>query len=135
MLRRILAYYTIENKSSKTCEYQPGKSDDNLIEYNHEEHSYTPQIKLMISEETMQCHKVRRLFRYHVSNKFSSPEKFAYHALLLFYSFRDEKELLSGFPPLYQNQLQEQEAHEVENINKIKFELHGNLVDQAYSKF
>ena len=32
-----LAYYTLENKSSKTCEYQ---SDDNLIENNHEEYSY-----------------------------------------------------------------------------------------------
>ena len=89
----------------------------------------------MISEETMQCYKVRRLFRYHVSNKFSPPEKFAYHVLLLFYSFRDEKELLSGFPLFYQNKLQEQEAQDVVNINKIKSEPYGNLVDQAYSKF
>ena len=32
-----LAYYTLENKSSKTCEYQ---SDDNLTENNHEGYSY-----------------------------------------------------------------------------------------------
>ena len=33
----------------------------------------------------------------------SSTEKFANHMMLLFYPFRDEKELLSGFLPLYQN--------------------------------
>ena len=27
-----LAYYTLENKSSKTSEYQPDELDDNLIE-------------------------------------------------------------------------------------------------------
>ena len=32
-----LAYYTLENKSSKTGEYQPDELDDNLIENNHEE--------------------------------------------------------------------------------------------------
>ena len=32
-----LAYYTHENKSNKTCEYQPDELDDNLLENNHEE--------------------------------------------------------------------------------------------------
>ena len=31
----LLAYYTLENKSNKTCEYQSGELDDNLIEKNH----------------------------------------------------------------------------------------------------
>ena len=31
----ILACYTLENKSSKTCKYQPDELDDNLIENNH----------------------------------------------------------------------------------------------------
>ena len=44
-----LAYYTLENKSSKTCEYQPDELDDNPIENNHEECSYPKKIKLMIS--------------------------------------------------------------------------------------
>ena len=38
-----LAYCTPENKSSKTCAYQPDKLDDNLIEDNHEKCSYSPQ--------------------------------------------------------------------------------------------
>ena len=44
-----LAYYTLENKSSKTCEYQPDELDDNPIENNHEVCSYPIKIKLMIS--------------------------------------------------------------------------------------
>ena len=53
-----LACYTPENKSSKTCEYQPDELDDSLIENNHEECSYPPKIKLIISGETMRCCKV-----------------------------------------------------------------------------
>ena len=64
------AYYTLENKSNQTCEYQPDE--------------------------------------FHAPNKLLSPDKFAHHVLLLFYPFRDEKELLSGFPPIYQNKLQEE---------------------------
>ena len=80
--------------------------------------------------------KVRKFLQYHVPNKLLSPEKFAHHVLLLFYPFRDEKELLSGFPPLYQNKLQEQGVRDVVNTNKIKFvEPHGDFVDQAYSEF
>ena len=80
--------------------------------------------------------KVRTVLQYHVPNKLLSPEKFAHHVLLLFYPFRDEKELLSGFPPLYQNKLQEQGVRDVVNTKKIKFvEPHGDFVDQAYSEF
>ena len=54
---------------------------------------------------------------------------------LLFYPFRDEKELLSGFPPLYQDKLQEEGVEDAVNINKTKFEPYGDLVDQAFSQF
>ena len=37
-----LTYYTVENKSRKTCKYQPEDFDDNLIEINHKERSYPP---------------------------------------------------------------------------------------------
>ena len=36
------AYYTRENKPSKTVDYQPDELDDNLTENNHEECSYPP---------------------------------------------------------------------------------------------
>ena len=47
-----LAYYTAENKTSKTCEYPPDELDYKLIENSHEEGSYPKKIKLMISGET-----------------------------------------------------------------------------------
>ena len=43
--------------------------------------------------------------------------------------------MLSGFPPLYQNKLQEQGVQDVVNRNKIKAEPYGDLVDQAFSQF
>ena len=49
------AYYTLENKSSNTYEYQPVELDDNLIENNREECCYHPKIKLIISGEAMSC--------------------------------------------------------------------------------
>ena len=73
--------------------------------------------------------KVRTVLQYHVPNKLLTPEKFAHHVLLLFYPFRDEKELLSGFPPLYQNKLQEQGVRDVVNTNKIKFNILRQLPD------
>ena len=130
-----LAYYTLKNKSNNSCEYQPDELDDRLIEKNHEESSYPKQIKLMISGERMWCHKVRRILRYHVPNKILYPEIFAYHVLFFSYPFRDEKKLLSGLPPLYQNKLQEQGVQDIVNINKIKFERYGDLVDEVYSRF
>ena len=129
-----LAYYTLESKSTRTCKHQPDELDDKLIENSHEECPYPKNIKLMISGETMRWRKIRRTLRYHVPNKLLSPEKFAHHVLLLFYPFRDERELLSGFPPLHQNKLQEEGVQDVVNINKIKFEPYGDL-DQAFSQF
>ena len=59
----------------------------------------------------MRCRKVRRIFRYHEPNKLLALGKFTHYVLLLFYLIRDEKELLSGFPPLQQNKLQKQSVH------------------------
>ena len=53
-------------------------------------------------------------------NKFLSPEKFTHHVVLLFCPFRDEKELLTGFPPMYQK-MREEGVQDVLNINKIRF--------------
>ena len=50
-----LAYYTLENKSNKTGEYQPDELDEYLIQNNHEEFSYPPKISLMFLGETMRC--------------------------------------------------------------------------------
>ena len=86
----------------------------------------------MISGEKISCLKVRQILRYHVPNKLLSPEKFAHHLL---HPFKDEKQLLSGCPPLYQNKMQEQGVQDVVNRSKVNFEAYGDLVDQAFSQF
>ena len=75
----------------------------------------------------MRCQKVRRILRYHVPKKLLSPEKFPQHVMLLFFPFRDEKQL-------YQNKLQEQGVPDVVNRSKIKFEPYDGLVYQAFSR-
>ena len=53
-----------------------------------------------------------------------------------FYSIHSEikKGLLSGLPPLYQNKVEEQGVQDIGNIDKIKFEPYGELVDEVYSR-
>ena len=92
-------------KEYRPNEYRPYQLDDNLIENNNEECSYPKKIKLM--RETIRCRKTRGILAYHVPNKHLSLEKIAHHVLLLFYTLRDEKKLLTDFPPLNQNRLQE----------------------------
>ena len=67
----------------------------------------------------MHCQKVTRILQYHMPNKLLYPEKFTHHVMLLFFKYRDEKQFLSGCPPLYQNNLREQLVPDFENGNKI----------------
>ena len=78
---------------------------------------------------------VRRILRNHMLIKLSCPGIFSHYVLLLFYLFREKKELLSGFPPMYQNKLQEERVQDVVDINKMKFEPYGDLVYQTISQF
>ena len=59
--------------------------------------------------------------------------------MLYFFPFRDEKQLLSGCPPLYQkknkNKMQEQGIQDVVKRNKVKLEPCSDLVDQAFIQF
>ena len=90
------------------------------------------QINSMKPQMKMRCYKVRRILRYHKPNKALYPEKYAHNLFLLFYPFRDEKEFLSGCPPMYQNKRLEPGVQTVINNNRIKFEPY---VDEAYSRY
>ena len=85
----------------------------------------------MLSKSNPSFEKI--IFRHHVPNKLLSSEKRAHQVMLLFFS--DGKQLLSGWPPLYQNKLQEQGVQDAVNRNKIKFVPIGDFVDQAFSQF
>ena len=58
----------------------------NLIENNHDDFSRN---NVMLQSKAS--------YSTSVPNKLLAPEKLAHHVLLLFYPFRDEKELQSGF--------------------------------------
>ena len=62
----------------------------------------------MVSVETVRCHKVGRIVLYPMPNKLLPPKKLTHCVLLIFYPFRDKKEVLLGFPPIYPNKLSEQ---------------------------
>ena len=61
------------------------------------------KVELMIRQKAMQCREVRRPFDVMCQ---INVHKNLLITSYLFYPFRDEKELLSGFPPMYENILQ-----------------------------
>ena len=58
-------------------------------------------------------------------------EKITHYVLLLFYPLKDEK-VLSCFPSVYQNKLQEQGIQDIVNLSKIRGKPYNDLVDQAF---
>ena len=50
---KFLAYYTLERKSDKNCNYQLDESDDNLIENKHSKCSYPQKLNWWFQEK--QC--------------------------------------------------------------------------------
>ena len=80
----------------------------------------------------MWCWKVRWILQYNLLNKLLFPEKFAHHVLLLFYLFREEKELV-----FHQCMKTKKEVwvQDLVNINKTKFEPYGDLVVEVFLQF
>ena len=72
----------------------------------------------------MQCQKVKRIFRYRLPSKFFSLQKFAQYVLLLYFPFRDEKELLLGFSPIYQNNSKRKESTIIHKIFETNSSFH-----------
>ena len=80
-----MAYYTLENKSSKIYKYQQEEFDANLIKNNDEECSYLKRTELMILEEIMRCEELRWILGYNVPNELLSPQIFAHDVMFLFF--------------------------------------------------
>ena len=43
--------------------------------------------------------------------------------------------MLSDFPTMHQNKMREEGAQDIVNVNKTKFGLYGDLVDQAFLQY
>ena len=84
------------------------------MEVKHENLSYPRVIKLMASNEQMQCRKVRRVLRYHTPNKYRFPEKYAHH-LVFFFRFDQEKEFPGRRLYTYQGKLAEADVMDIIN--------------------
>ena len=88
-----LAYYTFENISSKTCEYQSDELDNNLFE--NKKFSYPRPPKQQQKRNKVDdfrrnnvSSKKRRILLYHVPNELLSSEKLSDHVMLLYFPFR-----------------------------------------------
>ena len=80
-----LVYKPKETKEGE--EHQPDLPPDSLIESNHENLNYLKIIKLINSNEKMQCRKDRRVLGHHTPNKYGFSEKYAHHLHFLFLPF------------------------------------------------
>ena len=64
----------------------------------------------------MKCHKTSYVLQYYVPNKENKPEEYAHLMLLMYYPFRDEKELPSGNPSTYVSK--RSEPGEIDMVNQ-----------------
>ena len=71
----------------------------------------------MSSNEKLKCRKVPYVLKYHVPNKHTHPEEYAYHMLFMFFPFRDENEL--KYSNSYNENLSLPNILETVNLNRI----------------
>ena len=92
---------------------------------------YPKQIKLQ-SNEKPKCRKIPYVLQNYVLNKETRPEEYTYHMLLMYYPFRDEKELLSGNTPKYVSKFSEPGVIEMVNQNCSLVEPFATIVDNTF---
>ena len=79
---------------------------------------YFQDIKLQ-SNEKVKWHKTSYVLQYYVPNTETKPEEYAHHMLLMYYPFRDKKELLNGSPRTYVKKLSEPGVINLVNQNNL----------------
>ena len=68
-------------------------------------------------------------------SKLLSPEKFTDHVMLLFFFVQRLKTIAVRFPTILSKQTATSRSSGCCKQKQIKFELYGDLVDQAFSQF
>ena len=112
---------------------QPNVLSDDLIESNHIsncESVLPPSIKLNKGRETMKCHKIKAVMRFHIPSKPKEPEKFYHHLLMLYFPWRKETDLL-GDDQLYSTKFQEHKVFSKVETNRRTFEPNAEAIDTA----
>ena len=82
--------------------------------------------------EKLKCCKVPCVLKYHVPNKYTHAEKYAYYMLFMYLPFRDENELKINNS--YGEKLYLSNVLETINLNCIKVEPYATLVYDALEK-
>ena len=107
---------------------------DDLIESQNTE-SDTGQclpkrIKLENCNEYMKCRKVRAVLRYHTPNKQKEPEHYFHHLLILYYPWRDERNLIAS-DQTYTSKFYETGIQDIIEHNRAIFEPDSDAVTDA----
>ena len=95
--REFTAYYSLiykPNETNEVEEHQPNLLHDCLMKGNYGNSNYLRIIKMMNSNEKMQCPKVYRALRYNNTNKYRFRKKYFHHLLFLFFFISIRKKLL-----------------------------------------
>lgn len=78
----------------ETNDAQPDILTDQVTELQHGNESTTEtmlnKIKLLVTNEVMNCIKIRAFGRFHTPNKQKEPEKLFHHLLMLYSAWRDK---------------------------------------------
>ena len=126
-------YKDYRKENSETIDAQPEILTDDLLETqntNSSETSLPNKIRLMNTNETMKCRKVKAVIRYHRPNKRKEPELFFHHLLMLYYPWRDESTLL-GSDHTYASKCVEPGVQEIIEQNRSIFEPDSEAVTEA----
>ncbi|KAL9977715.1 hypothetical protein ACROYT_G015152 [Oculina patagonica] len=138
-LAQFAAYYRKDYRTNpdEVNDVQPNILTDDLLETNHNFNSQStlPQtIKLINSQETMKCRKVKAVIRYHTPNRTKEPEKFYHHLLMLYFPWRKESDLL-GTDQLYSTKYQDPVVNTKVEANRKIFEPNAKAIDIAFHMF
>ena len=124
-------YYDLpSNPKYKENDYQSEELDDEIVE-DISDYLYAKNVKLL-SNEKMKCCKTPYFLQYYAPNKETKPKEYAHNMLLMYYSFRDEKELLSGNPSTYASKLSEPGVIDLVNQNYSLVEPFATIIDNVF---
>ena len=133
-LAEFAAYYykDYRKESYETIDAQPEILTDELIESQHtNSDSLLPnRIKLINTKEIMKCRRIKAVIRYHKPKKSKEPEQFFHHLLMLYYPWRNEKELI-GEDQTYASKFSVRDVKTVVESNRAKFESDADAIDEA----
>ena len=125
-------YKQCQTEDDKANDNQPLVLSDDLLGNQLVDNGYKlpKKIKLIPKKATKKCIKVRAVVRFHTPSKTTEPEKYCHHLLMLYYTWRQESDLL-GYDHKYSTKLEESSVKLIMQRNQSAFEPLPGEVDEA----